>query len=113
MSPMALWTPDRRVMGLLHARESPARGLPNRVPDRDGDRGGSVNGMTEDPSRPFGRLLTAMITPFTPDGGLDVDGAQRLATHLVDERAGKVIKSVHDFVRRRDQRRRAARHPSR
>ena len=82
---MALWTPDRRVMGLLHARESPARGLPNRVPDRDGDRGGSVNGMTEDPSRPFGRLLTAMITPFTPDGGLDVDGAARLATHLVDE----------------------------
>ena len=36
-------------------------------------------------SRPFGRVLTAMITPFTPDGALDVDGAQRLATHLVDE----------------------------
>jgi 4-hydroxy-tetrahydrodipicolinate synthase len=25
-----------------------------------------------------------MVTPFTADGGLDVDGAQRLATHLVD-----------------------------
>lgn len=35
--------------------------------------------------RPFGRLLTAMVTPFTADGGLDLDGAQRLAVHLVDE----------------------------
>src|ERR1700742_4440000 len=33
---------------------------------------------------PFGRVLTAMVTPFTADGGLDVAGAQRLATHLVD-----------------------------
>ena len=32
----------------------------------------------------FGRVLTAMVTPFTADGDLDVDGAQRLATHLVD-----------------------------
>lgn len=34
---------------------------------------------------PFGRVLTAMVTPFTADGGLDLDGAQRLATHLVDD----------------------------
>jgi 4-hydroxy-tetrahydrodipicolinate synthase len=34
---------------------------------------------------PFGRVLTAMVTPFTADGGLDLDGAQRLATHLVDQ----------------------------
>src|SRR5512132_4716060 len=34
---------------------------------------------------PFGRLLTAMVTPFTPAGELDVDGAQRLAVHLVDD----------------------------
>ncbi len=33
---------------------------------------------------PFGRVLTAMVTPFTPAGGLDLDGAQRLAAHLVD-----------------------------
>jgi 4-hydroxy-tetrahydrodipicolinate synthase len=33
---------------------------------------------------PFGRVLTAMVTPFTADGTLDVDGAQRLATTLVD-----------------------------
>jgi 4-hydroxy-tetrahydrodipicolinate synthase len=34
---------------------------------------------------PFGRVLTAMVTPFTADGGLDLDGAQLLATHLVDQ----------------------------
>ncbi|MEU7371244.1 4-hydroxy-tetrahydrodipicolinate synthase [Streptomyces hygroscopicus] len=33
---------------------------------------------------PFGRVLTAMVTPFTADGALDLDGAQRLAAHLVD-----------------------------
>jgi 4-hydroxy-tetrahydrodipicolinate synthase len=38
-----------------------------------------------DPRRPFGRLLTAMVTPFRPDGSLDIDGAARLATYLVDE----------------------------
>ena len=41
--------------------------------------------MTTDTVRPFGRVLTAMITPFTRDGALDVAGAQRLATFLVDE----------------------------
>jgi 4-hydroxy-tetrahydrodipicolinate synthase len=34
---------------------------------------------------PFGRVLTAMVTPFTADGALDVEGAQRLATSLVDD----------------------------
>ena len=34
---------------------------------------------------PFGRMLTAMITPFAADGALDPDGAARLATYLVDE----------------------------
>jgi 4-hydroxy-tetrahydrodipicolinate synthase len=29
-------------------------------------------------------MLTAMITPFTADGALDLDGAQRLAAYLVD-----------------------------
>ncbi|BEP16452.1 4-hydroxy-tetrahydrodipicolinate synthase [Acidothermaceae bacterium B102] len=36
------------------------------------------------PSAPFGRVLVAMVTPFLADGSLDVDGAQRLATHLID-----------------------------
>jgi 4-hydroxy-tetrahydrodipicolinate synthase len=33
---------------------------------------------------PFGRVLTAMVTPMTADGELDVDATQRLAEHLVD-----------------------------
>ena len=37
------------------------------------------------PGRPFGRLITAMVTPLHHDGSLDLDGAARLATHLVDE----------------------------
>jgi 4-hydroxy-tetrahydrodipicolinate synthase len=32
----------------------------------------------------FGRVLTAMVTPFRADGSLDLDAAQSLATHLVD-----------------------------
>lgn len=32
---------------------------------------------------PFGRALCAMITPFTEEGALDVDGAQELAARLV------------------------------
>ncbi|WP_328316862.1 4-hydroxy-tetrahydrodipicolinate synthase [Streptomyces sp. NBC_00388] len=36
------------------------------------------------PSRPFGRALCAMITPFSAAGELDLQGAQRLAAHLVD-----------------------------
>src|SRR5690349_1427688 len=46
--------------------------------------------MTHDP-RPFGRLLTAMVTPFAPDGSLDVEGAQRLATYLVDEQRNDAL----------------------
>jgi 4-hydroxy-tetrahydrodipicolinate synthase len=33
---------------------------------------------------PFGRLLTAMVTPFTVAGELDTDTARSLAGHLVD-----------------------------
>jgi 4-hydroxy-tetrahydrodipicolinate synthase len=39
---------------------------------------------TDSAAEPFGRVLTAMVTPFTEDEALDLDGAQRLATHLVD-----------------------------
>ena len=34
---------------------------------------------------PFGRVLTAMVTPFTADGGLDVRRAGELAVRLVDQ----------------------------
>ncbi|GAA3568615.1 4-hydroxy-tetrahydrodipicolinate synthase [Amycolatopsis ultiminotia] len=36
------------------------------------------------PGRPFGRVLTAMATPFDRDGALDVKRAQELAEYLVD-----------------------------
>ena len=32
----------------------------------------------------FGEVVTAMVSPFTGDGSLDVTGARRLAAHLVD-----------------------------
>src|SRR5690606_39870278 len=47
--------------------------------------------MTEDARRPFGRLLTAMVTPMRPDGALDAEGAARLATHLVDARSNDAL----------------------
>ncbi|WP_269623543.1 4-hydroxy-tetrahydrodipicolinate synthase [Prochlorococcus marinus] len=34
---------------------------------------------------PFGRLLTAMVTPFDQDGSVDFDLAARLASFLVDQ----------------------------
>ena len=34
---------------------------------------------------PFGRLVTAMVTPFDGDGTVDLKLAGRLARHLVDE----------------------------
>lgn len=32
----------------------------------------------------LGEVLTAILTPFHPDGSVDVDGFRRLASHLVD-----------------------------
>lgn len=37
------------------------------------------------PPGPFGRLLVAMVTPFTADGALDEAGAQALASQLVEQ----------------------------
>jgi 4-hydroxy-tetrahydrodipicolinate synthase len=41
--------------------------------------------MTQTAITPFGRLLTAMITPMTADGAVDYDGAARLAQYLVTD----------------------------
>lgn len=38
-----------------------------------------------------GRVLTAMVSPFTVDGALDLDGAQRLAAHLVDHGSDGIV----------------------
>src|ERR687894_603785 len=54
---------------------------------------GTVTGMSSpgssppglrSPGRPFGRVLTAMVTPFDTDGRLDLARAEELAAHLVD-----------------------------
>jgi 4-hydroxy-tetrahydrodipicolinate synthase len=37
-----------------------------------------------DVSARLGTLLTAMVTPFGPDGSLDVAAAKKVATHLID-----------------------------
>ena len=42
----------------------------------------SIGGI--DVSTRLGTLLTAMVTPFAPDGSLDIPAATRLANHLVD-----------------------------
>ncbi|MEV0455972.1 4-hydroxy-tetrahydrodipicolinate synthase [Catellatospora methionotrophica] len=47
--------------------------------------------MTNNAQRPFGRLLTAMVTPFGADGAVDADGAARLAAYLVDEQRNDAL----------------------
>jgi 4-hydroxy-tetrahydrodipicolinate synthase len=42
------------------------------------------NAPTSTSGRPFGRVLTAMVTPFTAQGRLDLDTAQKLAHQLVE-----------------------------
>ena len=40
---------------------------------------------------PFGRLLTAMVTPFDSDGNVDLNLAARLAQHLVEEGSDGIV----------------------
>ncbi len=47
------------------------------------DAAGRVGRPSQAP--PFGQMLTAMITPMTPDGAVDYDGAARLADYLVTD----------------------------
>ncbi|BDI32271.1 4-hydroxy-tetrahydrodipicolinate synthase [Capsulimonas corticalis] len=39
----------------------------------------------------FGRVATAMITPFHADGSLDLPGAERLANHLIDNGTDSLV----------------------
>src|SRR6266545_1185318 len=58
---------------------------PNRRPTRSGSLTPMVSAAPSSPSRPpFGRVATAMVTPFAADRSLDLDAAQRLASYLVD-----------------------------
>jgi 4-hydroxy-tetrahydrodipicolinate synthase len=36
------------------------------------------------PPAPFGRVMTAMVTPFADDGSVDLEGTARVAEHLAD-----------------------------
>jgi 4-hydroxy-tetrahydrodipicolinate synthase len=45
------------------------------------------------PAAPFGRVLTAMVTPFTSDGAVDLEAAQAVATHLADHGHDGVVLS--------------------
>ncbi len=47
--------------------------------------------MTQDARRPFGRVLTAMVTPMLADGAVDVEGAARLADYLVGEQGNDAL----------------------
>ena len=40
--------------------------------------------MSSSAAAAFGRVLTAMVTPFRADGSLDLDAAARVATYLAD-----------------------------
>ncbi len=40
---------------------------------------------------PFGRLITAMVTPFAPDGQVNLAEARRLAAYLVDEQRNDAL----------------------
>ena len=45
------------------------------------------------PPAPFGRVLTAMVTPFHHDGSVDLDGCARVAEHLADHGHDGVVVS--------------------
>ncbi len=60
----------------------PVRGLvacPREHPPRDPVPERGLTGVAR-----FGSVVTAMVTPFGPDGQLDLDGAAVLARHLAD-----------------------------
>jgi 4-hydroxy-tetrahydrodipicolinate synthase len=44
-----------------------------------------------EPPDGLGRVVTAMVTPFTAEGGLDLDGAAKLADHLVSNGTETVL----------------------
>ena len=81
----------RRRPRLVHEADVPELPLdlvrvarrPARDPRHRSSNGRNTLMGTLPPAR-FGRVLTAMITPFDLDGRLDLDGAQVLARWLVD-----------------------------
>ncbi len=53
---------------------------------------GVVSELANDAAMPrFGRVITAMVTPFTPDGQVDYPLAARLAVHLVEQGSDALV----------------------
>ena len=50
-----------------------------------------MNGMTVVEAPLFGRVITAMVTPFDAIGALDLAAARRLAAYLVDEQRNDAL----------------------
>lgn len=50
-----------------------------------------THGALLERSARFGRVVTAMVTPFDEEGRLDVDGAVRLARYLVDHGSDALV----------------------
>ncbi|ALD74431.1 4-hydroxy-tetrahydrodipicolinate synthase [Trueperella pyogenes] len=49
--------------------------------------------MEKLPSRSFGSVCVAMVTPFHPDGSIDIDSACKVATKLVDDGCDALVLS--------------------
>ena len=47
--------------------------------------------LSTDARHPFGRLITAMVSPFRASGEVDLDKAAELATYLVDEQRNDAL----------------------
>src|SRR5690606_21965925 len=81
--------PVRRLVGRTHLRSgcgSPTCSRGGHRPTRAAAPG-TVDLMTLAPTaaRPFGAVLTAMVTPMTPSGDLDLEAAVTVAKRLVDD----------------------------
>ena len=50
-----------------------------------------MNSFDKSLPMPFGRLLTAMVTPFNEKGELDLDVAARLASYLVEQGSDGIV----------------------
>ncbi len=50
-----------------------------------------MSAIAELSAAPFGRLLTAMVTPFNREGGVDFELAARLARYLVDQGSDGIV----------------------
>jgi 4-hydroxy-tetrahydrodipicolinate synthase len=70
------------AMGRMVSVGLPSDGCLDGKRERGGVRSVPTMQHTSD-RRPFGAVLTAMITPFGADGEIDLDTAGRLARHLV------------------------------